>query len=112
MLTVVPYSERANMPTRNVNLTDHYDRFVEKQVGGGRYRNASEVMRAGLRLLEQQTREDQQKLALLRSLASDAFDEIDQGRGIELAGGRQAASFVRRIGRRAAKSVKRGTSGT
>ena len=37
------------MPTRNVNLTDHYDQFVEGQVSAGRYQNASEVMRAGLR---------------------------------------------------------------
>ena len=33
------------MPTRNVNLTDHYDQFVESQVSAGRYQNASEVMR-------------------------------------------------------------------
>ena len=33
------------MPTRNVNLTDHDDQFVESQVSAGRYQNASEVMR-------------------------------------------------------------------
>ena len=37
------------MPTRNVNLTDELDRFVAKKVKTGRYENASEVVRAGLR---------------------------------------------------------------
>jgi antitoxin ParD1/3/4 len=55
-----------------VNLTEHLDRFVEHQVEGGKYRNASEVMRAGLRLLEQQSREDGEKLKLLKSLAAEA----------------------------------------
>ena len=41
------------MPTRNINLTDHFDRFIEAEVGAGRFGNASEVVRDGLRLLEQ-----------------------------------------------------------
>jgi antitoxin ParD1/3/4 len=36
------------MPTRNINLTEHSDRFVNEQVEAGRYKNASEVFRAGL----------------------------------------------------------------
>ncbi|HIB66384.1 MAG TPA: hypothetical protein EYO33_15045 [Phycisphaerales bacterium] len=32
------------MPTRNVNLTEHYHKFVEAQVRSGRFKNASEVM--------------------------------------------------------------------
>ena len=42
------------MPTRNVNLTDELDRFVAKKVKTGRYENASEVVRAGLRKLERE----------------------------------------------------------
>ncbi len=48
------------MPTRDINLTDHFDQFVGSEIKAGRYRNASEVMRAGLRLLEQQSREDRE----------------------------------------------------
>jgi len=92
------------MPTRNVNLTDHYDEFVEKLVTSGRFKNASEVMRAGLHLLEQQTREDKEKLALLRSLAAEGFSELDQGRGIAFDDEKDLAKFVRHIGRRAAKA--------
>ena len=36
------------------SLGDHFSGFVATQVGDGRYSNASEVVRAGLRLLEQQ----------------------------------------------------------
>jgi antitoxin ParD1/3/4 len=68
-----------NMPTRNVNLTGHYDQFVVEQVTSGRFKNASEVMRAGLRLPEQQNHEEAEKLALLRSLAKEGFDQLDQG---------------------------------
>ena len=38
--------------TRNISLTPHQDAFVERLVSGGRYRTASEVVRQGLRLLE------------------------------------------------------------
>ena len=33
------------MPIRNINLTDHYDRFVENEIAVGRYKNAREVLR-------------------------------------------------------------------
>ncbi len=47
----------------SVSLGDHFTRFVENQVGQGRYSNVSDVMRAGLRLLE----EHETKLAALRA---------------------------------------------
>jgi len=61
------------MPTRNVNLTAELDRFVTKKVRTGRYENASEVVRAGLRTLEREEREFDAKLAALR----DAIDDGD-----------------------------------
>jgi len=51
------------MPTRNVNLTDELDRFVAKKVKTGRYENASEVVRAGLRTLEREEQQYEAKLA-------------------------------------------------
>lgn len=62
------------MPTRNINLTEHYDRYLAEALASGRYKNASEVVRAALRLLEQHDRQEDAKLAALR----DAFKE---GRG-------------------------------
>jgi antitoxin ParD1/3/4 len=61
------------MPTRNVNLTDELDRFVAKKVKTGRYENASEVVRAGLRTLEREEQQYEAKLAALRA----AIDEGD-----------------------------------
>src|SRR5262245_46854878 len=98
------------MPTRNVNLTGHYDQFVESLIASGRYKNASEVMRAGLRLLEQQGREDEAKLAALRRLAVEAFDALDRDQGIAIEGEKQLADFLGKIGRRAAKRVPRRSS--
>jgi antitoxin ParD1/3/4 len=100
------------MPTRNVNLTDHYDQYVAEQVTSGRFKNASEVMRAGLHLLEQQDREEEEKLALLRSLAAQGFDELDQGRGTVIEGQRQLRKFIGQLGRRAAEKAKRGKAAT
>ena len=94
------------MPTRNINLTDHLDQFVEEQVNAGRFHNASEVLRAGLRLLEQQTSEEQEKLSLLRSLAVDVFQDLDQGRGITINGPDELAKFVARIGRQVSEETK------
>ena len=36
----------------NVALGNHFEEFVQKQLESGRYSNASEVVRAGLRMLE------------------------------------------------------------
>jgi len=61
------------MPTRNVNLTNELDSFVAAKVKSGRFENASEVIRAGLRILEREEQQYDAKLAALRS-AIDAGD--------------------------------------
>jgi antitoxin ParD1/3/4 len=99
------------MPTRNINLTDHYDQFVQDEIAIGRYKNASEVLRAGLRLLDQQTRENEEKLALLRGLTVDGLASLDRGEGVLLESDRQLADFIGKIGRRAAERVGDSTGG-
>jgi antitoxin ParD1/3/4 len=91
------------MPTRNINLTDHYDNFVDNLITSGRFKNASEVMRAGLRVLEQQVREDEEKLILLRQLAKEGFDQLDRGEGIEFHDDESLGEYIAQIGRRVAE---------
>lgn len=55
------------MPTRNVVLTDSQTDLIERLIANGRYQNASEALRAGLRLLE---REEAEMTALRDRLAA------------------------------------------
>jgi len=74
------------MPTRNVVLTEQQAKLVEDLVGSGRYQNASEVLREGLRLVQQREAEDSAKLQLLRSAAYSGFGALDRGEFKEFEG--------------------------
>lgn len=67
------------MPTRNVVLTDRQAELVEELVRSGRYQNASEVLRDGLRLIERQDAEESAKLAVLRKALDDAETAVAAG---------------------------------
>ncbi|TWS93979.1 type II toxin-antitoxin system ParD family antitoxin [Reyranella sp. CPCC 100927] len=68
------------MPTRNVVLTDHHEEVIDKLVKSGRYQNASEVLRDGLRLVEQREAWEAAKLKVLQEAAHAGFSRIDNGR--------------------------------
>lgn len=65
------------MPTRNVVLTDHHEEVIDRLVKSGRYQNASEVLRDGLRLVEQREAREAAKLKALQEAARAGFDSID-----------------------------------
>lgn len=73
------------MPARNVVLTDRQEELVETLVKSGRYQDVSEVLRAGLRLLEQQEAQDAGKLNTLREAARIGVDALDRGEFKEFA---------------------------
>jgi len=72
------------MPTRNINLTDRYDAFLSAQIESGRFKNASEAVRAALHLLEQRDLEDQAKLEALRRDIQEGVDAAARGDVIRL----------------------------
>ena len=85
------------MPTRNVNLTDHLDRLIEARVNSGRFSNASEVVREGLRLLEQRDQEDKARLKWLRAAVKEGIEDIDRGNYTTLRSGQEIDDFVRQL---------------
>ena len=56
--------------TVTASIGPHYEEFIQKSILGGRYNNASEVIRAGLRCLE----EDEARLAALRAAIQEGID--------------------------------------
>nr|MCU0248394.1 type II toxin-antitoxin system ParD family antitoxin [Bryobacter sp.] len=99
------------MPTRNINLTDHFDRFIEAEVGSGRFGNASEVVREGLRLMERRKLEDQAKLKWLRGAVRQGLDEIEHGQGMEFASLGELEEMIDRISAAPAAAPRKGKRG-
>jgi len=61
------------MPT-SVALNSHFEEFIRSQVESGRYASISEVVRAGLRLLEDQQACREIQLEELREALAAGFD--------------------------------------
>lgn len=68
--------EVVRVPTRSVVLSQHQHEVVESLAKSGRYQNASEVLRDGLRLLEQQQLEDAVRVAALRDAAEKGWSDF------------------------------------
>ena len=54
----------------SVSLGNYFEDFVDNKVSQGRYKNASEVIRAGLRLLE----EEENKVQILKNAIQEGID--------------------------------------
>ena len=93
------------MPTRNVVLSEHQHELVETLVQSGRYQNASEVLREGLRLIEERDRMEATKLKALKQAARQGWADVSAGRYADV-GDDQLDDFVGQLGRRAARQVK------
>lgn len=89
------------MPTRNVNLTEHFDRFIETGIASGRFSSASEVVREALRLLEQREREDRAKIDWLRAAAKEGFDDLARGGYVAMRSGKEIDAVIDRLGEEA-----------
>lgn len=58
------------MKNTSISLGNYFDQFVRSQVSAGRYKNVSEVIRAGLRLLE----DEESKVIALRNAIQEGID--------------------------------------
>lgn len=58
------------MKTTSVALGSHFEEFIRSSISSGRYNNASEVVRSGLRLLEEQ----EQRVIALRTAIKEGLD--------------------------------------
>jgi len=82
----------------NISLTPELEQLVDDKVKSGRYASASEVIREGLRLLDEQDALKQQRLAEVRRKIDRGIEQLDKGAGIP---GHEARDRLRR-----ARSVK------
>jgi antitoxin ParD1/3/4 len=88
------------MPTRNVVLTESQAHWVEQLVSSGRYQNASEVLRDGLRLVQAREETQAAKLAALRVAVAVGIEDIEAGRYTEFSDATSLRSHIQGIGQR------------
>jgi antitoxin ParD1/3/4 len=65
--------------TMNVSLTPELERFVQSRVASGRYQTASEVVREGLRLLEEREQSRETVTQELRARIRRGIEQADRG---------------------------------
>jgi antitoxin ParD1/3/4 len=68
--------------------------MIERLVRSGRYQNASEVLRDGLRLVQQREAEDKACLAALRQAAKTGLEDLAAGRYRDFADGEALRSHL------------------
>lgn len=85
------------MPTRNVVLTDHQATLIERLVSSGKYQNASEVLREGLRLVERREAEDRARLQALREAIAVGVADFEAGRFVSLDSEEQIDAFFEQL---------------
>ena len=69
----------------NINLGAQWEGFIGEHVKSGRYLSASEVVREGLRLLQEKEQFRQLRMDELRSEVDKGLESLDQGVYLELA---------------------------
>lgn len=90
------------MGTKNINLPDDLEAYVEAKVASGEYSHFSEVVRDGLRLMMQQEAE---KLEWLRKEIAKGIKSADEGRCIEF-GDEEFQLFLEGAIRKAQRKAK------
>ena len=95
------------MPTRNVVLTDYQAEMIERLVASGRYQNASEVLREGLRLVETQEEEAKARLKALQDAARAGIAAVEEGRYRLFTQEAQLREHLQSVGTRAISKARK-----
>ena len=75
-----PMAKRQNI---SVSFTPQQAAFLADCVASGRYQSASEVVREGLRLLEERHERHQAELARARALVQEGAEQLDRGEVVD-----------------------------
>jgi antitoxin ParD1/3/4 len=86
-----------NMASTSMTLGPHWETFIKSEIESGRFKNTSEVVRAGLRELE----ERREKLSALRDHLVVGFEQTQRGEFVE---GFSPGAVIARAKKRAAIS--------
>ncbi|MGB3183547.1 MAG: type II toxin-antitoxin system ParD family antitoxin [Cyclobacteriaceae bacterium] len=69
----------------SISLGNYFDQFVQTQVSTGRYKNVSEVIRAGLRLLEnEESKTTVLRKAIQEGVESGVANDFDANANLEM----------------------------
>jgi antitoxin ParD1/3/4 len=90
--------------TRNIALTPHFDRLLQKKVASGRSQSASEVVREGLRLLEQRDEDRERGAASIRDAIEVGWRQAENG---ELVDGEEVFEEIRQLSKARRRRAKR-----
>jgi antitoxin ParD1/3/4 len=96
------------MVTRNVVLTDRQEKLIDTLVEAGRYQNASEVLREGLRLIERRESEDAAKLAALKEAAKMGMASVEAGEARAFSDSASLRRHLKDVASKAIANAKRG----
>jgi antitoxin ParD1/3/4 len=67
----------------SIHLGEHFERFIRERIAQGRYQNVSEVVRAGLRLLEERELGLEEGVRDLKARINEAWDDPHPSRSAD-----------------------------
>jgi antitoxin ParD1/3/4 len=88
----------------SISLGEHFERFVRRKIAQGRYQNSSEVVRAGLRLLEDYEELAEEKRRQMKARVGAAWKDPRPSRPVAEVFGRLEALDTARKARSNAKA--------
>ena len=80
----------------NISLTPHFERLVHSKISSGRFQSASEVVREGLRLLEERDEDRRKTLSEVREKLAIGYAQLQRGEGID---GESVFEEIRQLGK-------------